>query len=59
MDSLCRSEAKTHRTCHMMLALTFIARCTENIDQLLTVRDYLDKTQIKIAQDRLCGKWCS
>jgi hypothetical protein len=49
-------EGKTHRTYHMMLALTFVARCTENIDQLLTVQDYLDETQIKIAQDRLCGE---
>jgi hypothetical protein len=49
-------KGKTHRTYHMMLALTFVARCTENIDQLLTVQDHLDETQIKIAQDRLCGE---
>jgi hypothetical protein len=56
---LCGSEAKTHRIYHMMLALTFVARCTENIDQLLTVQEYLNETQIKIAQDRSCGERCS
>jgi hypothetical protein len=40
-------EGKTHRTCHMMLGLTFVGRCTErkNIDHLLTVqaRDYFGR----------------
>jgi hypothetical protein len=30
-----------------------------SIAQLLLLRDHLDQTQIEIAQDRLCGEWCS
>jgi len=39
-------EGKTHRTYHMMLALTLVVRDTENIDQLLTVPKAILKRRI-------------
>jgi hypothetical protein len=46
-------KGKTHRTYHMMLALTFVARCTEkgHLIKPLTVQGlFCTRTQIEIAQ---------